>query len=147
MYIKYLLLSLLASLLVNASFAAPDNNTTKMVTENFSGSYISFATDQNVGASSLTISGPNDFSAQGTAETAIPAIELSEFGLLDDGLYIYQITAALAGQFMPPANTPLNNGRGNKDVIRENKVIKQSGSFYLEFGEIKHFPNQTHSAN
>ncbi|MFQ3235897.1 MAG: hypothetical protein ACI9C4_001461 [Paraglaciecola sp.] len=145
MHIKHLLLPLLAGLLVNASFAAADNDTTKRVTENFSGSYVSFVTDQDVGASSLTITGPNRFSAQGSAESVIPAIELSEFGSLDDGLYIYQITAALAGQFMQPANKSLNNGRGNKEAKRQNKVIKQSGSFHLESGEIKHFINQTHS--
>ena len=137
---------LLAGVLVNSSFASAENNATKIGHENFSGSNISFTEKDKVGPSSLTITGPNGFSASGLAESAIPSIELSEFGLLEDGLYIYQITAALSGQFMQTTNKYLNNGRGSKEIIRKNKVIRQSGSFYLQSGQIKHFPNQTNSA-
>ncbi|MFT4993528.1 MAG: hypothetical protein ACI965_000548 [Paraglaciecola sp.] len=144
MHIKHLLLSLLAGLLFNSSFAA-ENNVAKIANENFSGSYVSFTAKEDVGHSSLTITGPNGFSASSLSESALPAIELLEFGSPDDGLYIYQITAALAGQFRQPTHKALNNGRGSKEAKKENKVIKQSGSFYLVSGEIKHFSNQTHS--
>lgn len=121
------------------------NTSNRIGNENFSGTYINFTTQKNVFASTLTIVGPNGFSVSESVNMEMPAIELSAFGELIDGLYTYQLTAALSDQFVEATNQPLNNGRGENERKQLNKVIKQSGHFYIELGEIKHFVSPPHS--
>lgn len=153
MNIKHFLLVLVIGLLVNSSLAMATSQTQKRNTENtsilianenFSGSYIGFTAQQNRSNYSLTIVGPNGFSVSDSADITIPSIELSAFGTITDGLYTYQLTAALSDQFTVSTNQPLNNGRGDKERQKLNKVIKQSGHFYIESGQIKNFATQTH---
>jgi hypothetical protein len=122
-----------------------ENATNRIANENFSGTYIGFTNPNNVFASTLTIVGPNGFSFSETGNIELPSIELSAFGALTDGLYTYQLTAALSEQFVMATHQPLNNGRGESERKQLHKSIKQSGHFYIESGEIKNFATQTHS--
>ncbi|MBA6296280.1 hypothetical protein [Colwellia sp. MB02u-9] len=151
---KHIFLSSVISLLLNSPLVMAtnqvektntENATTLIANENFSGTYIGFTNPKNVFASTLTIVGPNGFSVSESVDIEIPAIELSAFGVLTDGLYTYQLTAALSDEFVVATHQPLNNGRGENERKQLHKAIKQSGHFYIESGEIKNFATQTHS--
>jgi hypothetical protein len=107
--------------------------------ETFEGLNISFNEKKDVKNATLSISGPNGFSASSAAENGIPSINLLDFGTPSDGRYKYQITSSAVGEVSKQAGSKLNNGRASDARRVTNKGISQSGYFYLDDGQIKQF--------
>lgn len=125
--------SLLSTPLVVAS-----QTKNKIATEQFSSSYIKFAgSSQPLGSSTLTISGPNGYSTSRSVDSGLPSLDLSEISVPADGLYKYQLSAAIIGKYKIKLASSLNNGRKKKQ--QEYKSVKQHGHFYIENGVIKQF--------
>ena len=57
----------------------------------------------------LTVSGPNGLHASAHHRTGSPVIDLRKLGTIDDGDYLYQLTAATDEKI--PVRTALDNGR------------------------------------
>jgi hypothetical protein len=113
-------------------------NAKTIAIEAFEGLSIRFTEDEAAKNSTVSISGPNGFFASSAAENGIPTINLSDFGSPSDGRYKYQITSSV-GNLSPQATRQLNNGRASDARKVAHKRISQSGYFYLEDGQIKHF--------
>ncbi len=105
--------------------------------EKFSASSLGF---EMQGASSamrnvtLTVTGPNGYNASAFSSKGVPAIDLSSFGKLRNGMYRYQITAASEETVeMEPG---LDNGRGDDDSNAMFKSVAMSGVFHVNGGAI-----------
>ncbi len=107
-----------------------------IATETFQNTHLSFSQKVNLGSSTLTVSGPNDFFASKSLASGIPTIELSNFGEVSDGIYKYQIYSALEGKFKKSTGSTLNNGRGHTSQQQENESATQSGNFRIVNGSI-----------
>jgi hypothetical protein len=81
----------------------------------------------------VTVSGPGDFFAQASAKSGAIALDLREFGALDDGIFNYQITAASSEKIK--VNSTLDNGRDRQptEVLRS---ASTSGTFRVVRGTI-----------
>ena len=82
----------------------------------------------------LTISGPNGFNAIAHHRTGSPLIDLRKLGDLDDGDYVYQLTAATDEK--PPVRTALDNGRDGGPTTSILKGVSTSGQFQVKAGAI-----------
>jgi hypothetical protein len=82
----------------------------------------------------LTISGPNGLSASATSRTGSPLIDLRKLGTIDDGEYIYQLTAATDEKI--PVRTALDNGRDGGPTTSMLKSVSTSGQFQVKAGAI-----------
>jgi hypothetical protein len=81
----------------------------------------------------LTISGPNGLHASAHHRTGSPLIDLRKVGGLDDGDYLYQLTAATDEKVLDRSG--LDNGRdGSATTIL--KSVSTSGQFQVKGGEI-----------
>jgi hypothetical protein len=81
----------------------------------------------------LTISGPNGLHASAHHRTGSPLIDLRKLGTIDDGDYLYQLTAATDEKVT--VRTALDNGRdgGPTSVL---KNVSTSGQFQVKGGTI-----------
>ena len=138
-YFKYILLTFIFTFPLSASASNKIEKHPKVATEDFSGSRISFTTTIDIGASQLTIIGPDNFSASLSSPSGLPEIELTNFGEPKDGLYNYQMFMTLNGQFNNISAKPLNNGRSEKNHKKVNKALKQRGHFYIANGYVVSF--------
>ena len=80
----------------------------------------------------LSVSGPNDFHASISSKGGAVAIDLSQFGALDDGTYNYQVTASSGEK--ATVRTRLDNGRDHEVVPM--KSVAMSGTFNIKGGKI-----------
>lgn len=140
MIINILLLSLTFSSFVIAE------NYKKMAIENFNGVNIRFSQKMEIKNSTLSISGPNGFSASNSVVKGLPSINLFDYGTPSDGRYKYQITSSIIGETKINSSQQLNNGRMSQESRYKNINISQSGHFNLERGQIKLF-NDTNDSN
>jgi hypothetical protein len=129
----------ISTFLVNGNAFA--DNTSVIATESFSGSIIGFSEQTIVKNSTLSISGPNGFYASKANKDTIPSINLAVFGELTDGRYKYQITSSDLDSAAIKITSPINNGRDDRSQKPANRSISQTGYFYLEAGQVKHFPS------
>ena len=97
------------------------------------GSRLGFLVKPKLANATLSISGPNNFHASTFSKDGALAIDLKQFGPLDDGIYNYQLTAS--GGTMVTVRTPLNNGR-DKEPKQQHVGVSMSGTFQVKGGEI-----------
>jgi hypothetical protein len=81
----------------------------------------------------LTISGPNGLNASAHHRTGSPLIDLRKLGAIDDGDYLYQLTAATDEKV--PDRSGLDNGRDGGPVTIL-KSVSTSGQFQVKGGAI-----------
>ena len=81
----------------------------------------------------LTISGPNGLHASARHRTGSPLIDLRKLGALDDGDYLYQLTAATDEKVTDRSG--LDNGRDGGPVTIL-KSVSTSGQFQVKGGTI-----------
>lgn len=81
----------------------------------------------------LTISGPNGLNASAHHRTGSPIIDLRKLGTLDDGNYLYQLTAATDEKVSDRSG--LDNGRDGGPVTIL-KSVSTSGQFQVKGGAI-----------
>lgn len=87
----------------------------------------------------LTISGPNGIHARATSRTGSPLIDLRKLGAVDDGDYLYQLTAATDEKV--PDRSGLDNGRDGGSTATMLKSVSTNGNFQVKGGTIvKHDP-------
>lgn len=91
----------------------------------------------------LSIAGPGDYYAQAYAEAGIPIIQLSEYGKVVDGTYIWEVTAAtdelieVQDRGLRGALRSRSSERGNSSgTVTINKGTAESGSFRIRNGVI-----------
>jgi hypothetical protein len=82
----------------------------------------------------LTVSGPNGLHASAHSRTGSPLIDLRKLGTIDDGDYLYQLTAATDETI--PVRTALNNGRDGGPTTKMLKSVSTSGQFQVKSGAI-----------
>ena len=82
----------------------------------------------------LTISGPNGLNATAHHRTGSPLIDLRKLGSIDDGDYLYQLTAATDEKV--PVRTALDNGRDGGPTTSMLKSVSTSGNFQVRGGAI-----------
>jgi hypothetical protein len=88
----------------------------------------------------LTISGPNGLHASAHSRTGSPLIDLRKLGTVDDGDYLYHLTAATDEKI--PVRTALDNGRDGGPTASILKSVSASGQFQVKGGAIvKHDPS------
>jgi hypothetical protein len=81
----------------------------------------------------LTISGPNGLNASAHHRTGSPLIDLRKLGTIDDGDYLYQLTAATDDKV--PDRSGLDNGRDGGPIAIL-KSVSTSGQFQVKGGTI-----------
>jgi hypothetical protein len=82
----------------------------------------------------LTISGPNGLHASAGHRSGSPSIDLRKLGTIDDGDYVYQLTAATDEKV--PVRTALDNGRDGGPTTSIFKSVSTSGHFQVKGGTI-----------
>jgi hypothetical protein len=82
----------------------------------------------------LTVSGPNGLNASAHHRTGSPVIDLRKLGKIDDGEYLYQLTAAIDEKV--PDRSGLDNGRDGGPTASRLKSVSTSGQFQVKGGTI-----------
>jgi hypothetical protein len=82
----------------------------------------------------LTVSGPNGLHASAHHRTGSPVIDLRKLGTIDDGDYLYQLTAATDEKI--PVRAALDNGRDGGPTTSILKSVSTSGQFQVKGGAI-----------
>lgn len=102
--------------------------------EQIAGSKLGILLGSGLSNATLSVSGPNDFHADVTSKTGALAIDLAPHGQLDDGTYVYQVTAS-SGQ---PAvsRSSLDNGRDKSVETQPTQSVAMSGTFQVKDGKI-----------
>jgi hypothetical protein len=108
-----------------------------LAVEQFNGAQISFASNSRATNTSVSIVGPDGFSAQKSVASGMPSFNLYEYGQLTDGLYLYEMSSS-AGKRVLFKDT-VNNGRGEQNSHYAQKSIRQSGHFRVVNGQIKRY--------
>ena len=81
----------------------------------------------------LSIAGPNNFSATAFSKSGAPSIDLRRFGSVEDGTYTYQLTAATDEKVKSRAR--IDNGRDQASA-EPLKGVSTSGTFNVKDGVI-----------
>jgi hypothetical protein len=97
------------------------------------GGKLAFLLKPALANATLSVAGPNGFHASTFSKAGALAIDLSQFGPLEDGTYNYQLTAS--GGTMVTVRTPLNNGR-DKEPKTQPVGVSMSGTFQVKGGQI-----------
>lgn len=104
-----------------------------VASEQATGSKLALLLKPNLANATLSIAGPNDFHASVSSKGGALAVDLAQFGRLDDGLYKYQVTASSGDKV--PVRTTLDNGR-DKEPTERFVGVAASGIFRIKAGEI-----------
>jgi len=104
-----------------------------VASEQAAGSKLALLLKPNLTNATLSITGPNDFHASVSSKGGALAIDLLQFGRLDDGLYTYQVTASSGDKV--PIRTTIDNGR-DKEPTERLVGVAASGIFRVNGGEI-----------
>ena len=103
-------------------------------TARFADTQIGFDPGGNYGNYTLNVTGPNGFHARAWSETGTPSIDLRRFGVYDDGLYNYQLSASTEEKV--PLRGALDNGRQRRQPDARLKTLAVSGTFHVKGGKI-----------
>jgi hypothetical protein len=103
-------------------------------TQKFTASEVVFDITGPYSNLTLTISGPNGLHASAHHRTGSPIIDLRKLGTIDDGDYLYQLTAATDEKI--PVRTALDNGRDGGPTTSMFKSVSTSGQFQVKGGAI-----------
>ncbi|AXS39858.1 hypothetical protein D1F64_07085 [Breoghania sp. L-A4] len=101
---------------------------------NFSGATVAFGAPAGFTNYQLTVTGPNGFNATVFSKKGAPTINLRKLGVVDDGVYNYQLTAASTER--APVRTPIDNGRGAQENTETLVGASSSGTFIVKGGAI-----------
>lgn len=82
----------------------------------------------------LTVSGPNGLHASASSRSGSPLIDLRKLGTIDDGEYVYQLTAASDEKV--PDRSGLDNGRDGRPATSMLRGVSASGNFQVKGGTI-----------
>jgi hypothetical protein len=137
----------LAAALTNSAWAQEFKPTQK-----HSDTALSFEGGTGLSNYTLSVAGPNGLSASVSSRTAVPSLDLGQFGKLEDGLYNYEITA-MTGERVPVkthlydhtatngakalAKGHLDNGRDRPAADSMSRSISKSGVFHVKDGKIE----------
>ncbi len=102
-------------------------------TQKFTDSEVVFDIAGTYSNLTLTISGPNGLNASAHHRTGSPIIDLRKLGTVDDGDYLYQLTAATDEKVTDRSG--LNNGREGGPITIL-KGVSTSGNFQVKGGAI-----------
>ena len=102
--------------------------------EQHAGSKLEFRLKPTYANATLSVAGPNNFHASTFSKGGAAAIDLSQFGRLDDGAYNYHLTAS-SGQTVA-VKMPLDNGRDRPSAARQPVGVSMSGIFHVRGGQI-----------
>ena len=111
--------------------------------ERFAGDVVQVVPAGQVFNVTLSIAGPDGFYAQAHAKAGTPMIKLSQHGLVADGVYIWQVTAA-TDELIEVRDKGLRSERAKPSGYRRatpgmitiNKGTAESGSFRVANGAI-----------
>ena len=100
----------------------------------FSDATVGFSMKGSYSNYSLTVTGPNGFNATVMSKKSAPALNLRKLGIIDDGIYRYNLTAASSKAMS--VRTPENSGRGGDKKTAMMAGVSDSGSFVVKGGKI-----------
>jgi hypothetical protein len=103
-------------------------------TQKFTDTEIGFELTGPYSNLTLTISGPNGLNASAHHRTGSPLIDLRKLGTVDDGDYLYQLTAATDEKVIDRSG--LDNGRDGGATTSMLKSVSTSGQFQVKGGTI-----------
>lgn len=89
----------------------------------------------------LSVSGPDGFSAQKQSSFGAPSVSLSDYSGMADGTYTWQLTGAMTERVRNP-KAGFNNGRAELDPEFVNKTFTETGSFRV-IGGVAQMPDGT----
>lgn len=106
--------------------------------EQFEGTRVAFKAGGKYENATLIITGPAEYQAEIFNRSSLPSIQLDKYGKVVDGIFHYQLTAAISGSRIEILNPGLNNGR---DDIPGAKMAgaQLSGTFCVKDGKIQPF--------
>src|SRR5262249_29779513 len=81
----------------------------------------------------LSIAGPNEFSATSFSKSGAPTIDLRQFGPVQDGTYTYHLTAATDEKVKSRTHVDNGRGQGSAEPVRG---VDTSGTFNVKDGVI-----------
>lgn len=122
------------AVLLAASFSSACLADDIVAAEQVAGSKLGFLLKPTFTNATLSVAGPNSFHASTFAKGGALAIDLAQFGPLDDGTYNYQLTAS--SQTMAAVRTPLDNGRAGPRKAEHPVGVSASGTFQVKAGAI-----------
>ena len=103
-------------------------------TQRLSGTQIGFDLGASYNNYTLTVTGPNGFTASASSKAGSPAIDLRRFGAHDDGIYNYHLTASSDEKVT--VRSALDNGRDGGPTTSRLKAVSASGQFIVKGGTI-----------
>jgi hypothetical protein len=103
-------------------------------TQRFSETQIGFDLGASYNNYTLTVTGPNGFTASASSKAGSPAIDLRRFGAHDDGIYNYHLTASSDEKVA--VRSALDNGRAGGPTTSMLKAVSASGQFLVKGGTI-----------
>jgi hypothetical protein len=98
------------------------------------GSSLTFEARGASAGSTVSVAGPNRFTASAHAKGGGIGLDLSRFGTVEDGTYTYQVHSATDEAVKPRAG--LDNGRG-PGAPQARKSLSTSGTFVVKGGVIQ----------
>ena len=105
-----------------------------LATEQFAGTTVAFQPQRTYANMTLRISGPNAYQASVSYPSGSPALDLSRFGTVSDGVYNYHLTGT-AGETTLASGR--NEGRpGSSTSPYQLKDVSKGGSFRVQGGAI-----------
>jgi hypothetical protein len=105
-----------------------------LATEQFAGTTVAFQPQQAYANMTLRVTGPNDYQASVSYPSGSPAIDLSRFGTVYDGVYNYHLSGT-SGETVLASNR--NDGRPAKTTSPyQLKEVSKGGSFRVQGGAI-----------
>ena len=108
--------------------------------EQHAGSKLEFRLKPSFANATLSIAGPKNFHASTFSKSGAAAIDLTQFGRLDDGTYNYQLTAS--GSETVAVKMQLDNGRDKPPAATQPVGVSMSGTFHVRGGpdcETRHY--------
>ena len=105
-----------------------------LATEQFAGTIVAFQPQRTYANMTLRISGPNDYQASVSYPSGSPALDLSRFGTVYDGVYNYHLTGTSGETVLASGR---NDGRpGSSTSNYQLKEVSKGGSFRIQGGAI-----------
>jgi hypothetical protein len=136
---KFILMVSVVGLLTTSPIHSKELKLDKLPAPQIHGTDVSFALKNNQKNTTLSITGPNGFTASKFSENGSPKVDLYRAGKLADGLYNFEITTPV-GKLVLIKDT-INNGRGENNSHYARKGVIKSGHFRVINGQIKKYPN------
>ncbi len=116
------------------SLAGIGHADTLMTEQSFAKTSIAFQPRGDYLNGTLTITGPDGFSVTAFSKKGLPSIDLANSGALEDGEYVYELTAAI--EQPSRVRTMLDDGRGDGAMPPRLQAVTESGTFRVENGAI-----------